>query len=212
MPRIRHGTVGASGAAGGVLPAGGGAGDVLFWDGTQWVASHEARAYNGFLGDTSNLETAVQGTALPISGTLYVYRLAVRRAAASGTRTLWQIVSTAGGTLTAAQNLLACYDSTGTQLGSTSADQSAVWNSTGVKSASVGSFAVAAGQDIYVQLLAVGTTAPTCRGSNGASLNVNLTGANQRVSSNGTAQTAMPASITPANLVSANVAVWFGLT
>lgn len=200
---------GQSGIAGSGLPAGGTVGDGLVWDGAQWVASHEARAYNAMLGDTGPVESAVQGTAVVILGTAYVYRLAVRRSAVSAARTLWYIVSTAQTVTTLS---LAVFDSTGAQLGATSANQNTNVSTTGNKSDTVGSFPLTAGQDVYVEAIAIGGTGPTFRGSNGGSLNVGIAAAPFRVNSNGTGLGAIPTPIVPASLVSSNVAIWFGIT
>jgi hypothetical protein len=113
-------------------------------------------------------------------------------------------VGTAGNTLTSGQSLAGLYSiaSNGTvaRIGQT-ADQSAVWTSTGLKTMALasGPFDVA-GSYCYVAFLSVGTTPPTFRG--GQSLNGMANGglpgtAAQpwRFALGATSQTALPASI-----------------
>lgn len=125
------------------------------------------------------------GSAL-VSGTKYVIRLT-----AQTNTTISSIVvgvTSAGSGLTSGQNLAALFDSTGALLGSVTADQSAVWNSTGVKAMSIGSVQLRAGADYYVEIVSNATTPPTLlRGStNPSSANAGQSNALQRFSTNGT--------------------------
>lgn len=161
---------------------------------------------NGFLGQNGPWLAMCGGaTGVLASGTIYCLRVPIYVTAASGTRTINYNIATAGATLTANQNLVAAYSSTGAQLGSTSADQSTTWTSTGPAATTVGTFAVTSGTIIYVMFLSVGTTCPKFSGigsgSNGTQLaNVGLTGASLVASRQNTGQTTMPASIVPASL------------
>ena len=162
---------------------------------------------NGYLAESLPLEAAT-GTGLLVSQLKYVIRVPLPYAVTF--TTVSYCISTVGSGCTV--GLIAVYNSSGVQIGSTSADQSAVYNgSVGVKDATVGAPGSQSGV-IYVEVLAVGTTPPTLRtGSNQNLFNANLTGANLRAASNGSA-TAADASITPANLVTTNAqSIWIGL-
>lgn len=125
-------------------------------------------------------------------------------------------IQAAGITLTSAQNFAGLYDSSGTSLRNT-ADQSAVWNTTGYKTMALTTpLAVSGGEDvwIYVAMLGNGATAPSVRrgsdrffGNNGQ-----LAAADGfRFGTVLTGQTTLPGSITIANMASAG-SFWFGLS
>lgn len=119
-----------------------------------------------------------------------------------------------GTALTAGQNLVGLYDSTGTRL-AVSADQTAAWGTTGLKTAAITPQTLAVGT-YYVAILANATTAaPQFMQGNGASaggLNAGLTTATARYLSSGTTQTALPASITLGSASTEGGARWVALT
>lgn len=132
---------------------------------------------------------------------------------------LLAVVNVIGATLTANQNVGAVYNSAGTKIGDT-ANQATAWTSLGLKTMAltvVGgqSLTIAGGPDVYVwaALLGNGTTMPRFRASVADAImgNVGLTtpGATQRFGTVLTAQTSMPTSITPANIV-AGRPIWLG--
>lgn len=146
----------------------------------------------------------------PASGTLALMLTSAALSRVSGaTLTVSVQVTTAGATLTAAQNLLGLYSSDGTTLTriGVSADQSAVWTSTGLKTVSfITSAAIAMGSSLYLAVLAVGTTTPAFQAALAAPL-INAGPVKRR--SSVAAQTTLPASIAVSSLVAAstNVAV-----
>lgn len=123
-------------------------------------------------------------------------------------------VSTAGSTLTAAQNVMALHDSTGAKL-QTTADQSAVWNTAGYYEMAITSTAIAGGPDnyVYVSIMSNGTTPVTIYRTGGQSrdlYNANLASGSFRACMGGTGQTSIPAS--PAMTSSVGTAIfWCGL-
>lgn len=79
---------------------------------------------------------------LGTSGVLYVMAVFIR--AATSTSTITVAVTATGGTLTSGENFVGLFQNNGTLLQS-SADQSSVWTSTGVKNASITAQALSAG-------------------------------------------------------------------
>lgn len=138
-------------------------------------------------------------TAAPVAGQIQLVMVILR-----ATQTITNIltaVSTAGATLTAGQNFLGIYDSTGTLRGVT-ADQTTPWGSVGFKSAALTTAITNAAAGVYyVAFLSNGTTPPTFRAStpNAALANGSAVGAALRFSTNLGAQTTLPGSITLAN-------------
>jgi hypothetical protein len=125
-------------------------------------------------------------------------------------------VSTAGVTLTAAQNLIGVYGYSGSNLTliGSSADQSGVWTSTGNKSALISPAAtglngVAPGV-MFVVILSVGTTPPIFQGLVPTAI-ANIGQLSPRFAAGAAAQTALPATITQASLVGNTIAPWVGL-
>ena len=148
-----------------------------------------------------------------VSGTLYMMGLWVREAT-SFTNIIFG-ASAAGATLTAGQNLIGLYNSSGTRV-ATSADQSANWTSTGIKTTAMtgAPIALSAGM-YYVAILSNGTTpVGVFRESNQASaniINVGLTAATAR-SAELAGQTSLPASITLGSRTLGPFSFWFGLS
>ena len=151
-------------------------------------------------------------TTVAVSGTKYVQRIKIGQPITVSN--IIMVLPTAGNTLTSNQNGCALYDSTGVQIGVT-ADQTASWVSTGVKTMAITPVGVNPPY-CYVEIMSNGTTPATftrATPSNSA-LNVNLSGATLRNATNGTGATALDASITPGSLTAANspLAYWVGLS
>lgn len=153
--------------------------------------------------------TIATGASINVSGTIYMHR--VYLSAGSVVNSLAIGVQTAGATLTAAQNLMAIYDAAGNRQGIT-ADQSAVWTSTGFKTAALtGAYTVTTAGYHYIAVLAVGTTPPVFyEASNAPAVlyNGNTSGATLRHATNGTGQTTLPTTRTLASNVSSTVNAW----
>jgi hypothetical protein len=117
----------------------------------------------------------------------------------------------AGATLTSGQSLIGLYDATGTRQ-AVSADQSASWTSSGLKTVAMGTPYSATAGIYYVALLCNGTTpmGPARTNSSGAIIaNAGLTAANFRFGIAATAQTSLPASFTPSSMTGGTGAVGF---
>lgn len=110
-------------------------------------------------------------------------------------------ITTAGGTLTSAQNIVALYNAAGTQL-SVSADQSGVWTSAGVTSVALGTPQAVAAGFYYVGILSNGTTPITIpsgsalKANNVAVGNTGLTTGTARFLISAGSQTTLPGSVT----------------
>lgn len=169
-------------------------------------------SYNGLLYSTGDPSLA-QNTGLCVSGTKYVVRVPV--SASQIVSNIWVVVTTAGSTLTSNQNLAGLYSSTGAQLGVT-ADQSAVWNSTGAKSMALTAAASVTSPYVYVELMSNGTTPATfSRFGQTTAANLNVSGATLRAATTGTGATALDASFTPSSgLLTTNTpfTFWVGLS
>lgn len=126
------------------------------------------------------------------------------------------VITTAGATLTANQNFAGIYDSSGTRLAVTG-DQSAVWNSTGVKTMALTAPVTLAPGYYYIALLTNGTTQPTFLAAGataqGAGISANLTTATARaLSAPAGGVTTLPASVTLGSQVLTGAVRWAGLT
>lgn len=122
-------------------------------------------------------------------------------------------IESAGVTLTAGQNLVGLYDSSGNRLAQ-SADQSANWTSAGMKTIALTAPVTLAVGSYYVAILAVGTTPPAFSMGAGGSVNINVglsTGA-ARFLLGPTAQTALPATITLGSQSTTTGARWAALS
>lgn len=125
-------------------------------------------------------------------------------------------INTAGVTLTAGQNLVGLYNSSGTLL-ATSADQSASWVSTGLKTAAFTVPATVAAGDYYVGVLSNGTTPPQLfRGVGSANapafLSIGQTASNANWASTGAGLTALPASVTMSGRTLLGTGTWAALS
>ncbi|HEY9370450.1 hypothetical protein [Streptomyces sp.] len=118
----------------------------------------------------------------------------------------------AGATLTANQNFVGLYSSSGTRL-AVSADQTTAFGSSGAKTAAITPQTLAVGT-YYVAILSVGTTPPSFAQGNGASsvLNAGLTTGASRFLVGPTTQTSLPASITLGSQSGTNGSRWAALS
>lgn len=180
---------------------------------TLTAANNASAAQAGLLAMTYQPHIASSTSTALTGGTVYVIRVIAEAAAASGTRTVrfYQIGASSGVTL----GQVAVFSSTGTQLGSTSADQSATWNGSGtaVRNPTVGTFALVAGSTYYIAILTVAGTGPTLgRSGNNGVANAGLTGATLLFSTSATTGvTTMPGSLTTSTLAAQPIALWAGL-
>lgn len=181
-----------------------------------------ANVMNGVLGWSVDPGVANSTFAPANAATLYLQKIALKNAAISVTNITVEVQALAGSTLT--HSYLALYKSDGTFIAQT-ADQSAVWNSTGstgVKTVALvgGPFACTptSSTDFVWAALYCGTkggTMPTfvCASSQLAAFqNFNLSAATTRVGSIAQADTATLASIAPASIVQENHNFVFILT
>lgn len=148
-------------------------------------------------------DPAFQSNATTLTGgTVYLAKMHVTTS--TNITKLYWFMSTAGVTPTAGQNFGGLYDSSGTRLVTADADAT-VAGSTGLVTLTLSSTAVTAGSFYWAALVFNAGTLPTlARGSgltgSGTACNVGLTAATFRFGIGGTAQTSLPASITPASI------------
>jgi hypothetical protein len=163
-------------------------------------------ADHGFLSWVYDPAQTVNTSALPVSGTLYGTTLKLP-VGGTVTNVHVQVVGPGSG-LTAGQCFAALYN--GATLVGVTGDQSATWNSNGLKTMALtgGPFACAAGSDYRVAFFANGTTRPSfVNGVNNSTANANLAAANSRFFSADTGlTTSMPG--TMATKAANNTAYW----
>jgi hypothetical protein len=111
-------------------------------------------------------------------------------------------VSTVGATATAGQNFVGLYDSLGARLATTGVD--ADITTANVKTTTITSQTLTGGSNYWVGFVFNAGTPPTLARAVGGSAassmaNLGLTAANYRFAVNGTTQTSLPISITPAS-------------
>lgn len=150
---------------------------------------------------------------LTTAGVMYLIKVNVR--VAISVTNVSYYVFTAGATLTSGQCFAGLYNSAGTLIG-TSADQSAAWTSTGLKTTALtgGPFAVSAGF-VWVAFLFNGTTAPSLvrNGTpNGNILNSGFTVSTARFASSGSALTSLPSTITPGSNTLNTIQWWVAIS
>lgn len=148
----------------------------------------------GFKAWNYPLPLVTAGTALATGGTCYVQKLELQ--VPTLVTNLHAHVATAGATLTAGQNFAALYDASKTLLAAT-ADQSAVWKSSGFKTMALSAAQTVAAGYCYVVFMSQGTTRPAfSRQANLAGMNGLLTAANSIWAlANTGITTAMPATL-----------------
>lgn len=152
-------------------------------------------------------------SSLLTNGTVYLSALYIPRTV-SVTKIYWW-VSTIGATPTASQNFVGLYDSAGNRLATTNVD-SDITSST-LKTTTISSQSLTAGSFYWVGMVFNAATAPTISrgtGNSGASTgaNLGLATATLRYATNGTGQTSLPTSITPAsNTASSFAGPWVAI-
>jgi len=152
----------------------------------------------GWLAESYPALDAAATSGVITSGVVYMTRITLG-GPVSVTSVLYG-VSGAGATLTAAQNFVGLYDASGNQIG-TSADQSAVWTSTGFKTTALAGGPFAVNQPfVYVAWLANGTTPPGFTRASGSIVGASLvngsaTGSNIPFPTNSSALTTLPGSL-----------------
>lgn len=161
-----------------------------------------------------NLDPMAASTAVGVGSAGTIYGLAVNVRSAATVSEIHYAVQTAGSGATAGQNWVGLYNASGTKLADASADANLA---VAYHKIAITPQSLAAGRYI-VALLWNATTLPICLGHlNTGTLktlmaNGNLTGANLRVSRIATGATTLPASFTPANLVTtASLPIWVAL-
>lgn len=170
-------------------------------------------ADHGLISWTQDPATCGAGDDATTAGVLYLMKVKVVDRSTVVTN-VCLTVSTAGSGLTAAQNLVGLYNSSGTLL-SGSADQTTAFGSSGFKTIALSSAQTLAVGTYYVGILTNGTTPPRfLRGTSfsASGLNANLTTATSRFLTSGTAQTALPTPVTLGSASTNGVARWAGLS
>jgi hypothetical protein len=154
------------------------------------------------------------GDVLASSGVLYLAKLKIVNRSTLVSNILYGVV-TAGATLTAGQNFVGLYNSSGTLLSGT-ADQTTNFGSTGLKTAALTTPQTLAVGTYYVAFLSNGTTKPALAMGAGhgiaAITNAGLTLSTARFASYGSAQTTLPSSFIPGNTGFASGAYWAALS
>lgn len=147
------------------------------------------------------------GTALT-NGVLTLARVAVRDSAT--VNSIACNIFAAGVGLVAGQNFAALYNSAGARIAVT-ADQSAVWNTTGNKIMAVTApVGVTAGY-YWLALLGNAATPPQIdRANSVGAAAINTSAATSRFATTGAAMTTTPASFTPAGITVSNISWWLG--
>lgn len=131
-----------------------------------------------------------------------IYLTAVYVAAAANVTKLYAHFNAAASSVTAGQNFMGLYDSTGSRLATVNVDS--LITSTGLITATVTSTPVTAGSFYWVAQVYNATTPPSvarAAGTTGAGAvaNIGLTAATLRYAQNGTGQISLPTSITPSS-------------
>ena len=153
---------------------------------------------------TSDPINAGAGAGALTSGQIFLAAFWIRKTVTIASMAV--AIQTAGTTLTSGQNFAGVYNASGTQMGVT-ADQTTAWGG-GVGTydmALTSSFSATPGL-YWAALLSNATTCPNFRGTTPAITLVQIgqSAAQSRVGRFGTAQTTLPASITPASITQAS--------
>lgn len=140
-------------------------------------------------------------TTVTASGTVYLSRIILRTAQTVSKLSIG--ITTAAGTVTASENFLGLYDSTGVLRASTAAGTiDTALTSSGILTASVSAPYAAAAGTYWVAFVNNATTPATLARASGVSLTIANGGASPsgyRFAVNGTGQTSLPSPITPAS-------------
>ena len=166
----------------------------------------------GYVAWTYDPVLATSAGAALTTGTVYLVRVNIKTTAV--VTNIVCDVTVLGATLTASQNWLALYSSTGTLIGQ-STDQSGVWTSTGIKTAALtgGPFTLAPGF-YWVMFLSNGTTPPgMLRAANFSSVSANagFTTGTARVAQNGTG-TVPPSPLVVGSNTLGQLSLWAALS
>lgn len=171
-------------------------------------------ADHGILTWTQDPATLRAGGDANTGGLIYLSKVKVVNRATVVSNILYGIV-TAGATLTSGQCFVGLYDSSGNRL-AVSADQSANWTSTGLKTTALTAAQTLAVGSYYVAWLSNGTTQPTLAMGAGhgiaAITNAGLSLSTSRFLTYGTAQTTLPATIPMGSTGQASGSRWFALS
>lgn len=154
-------------------------------------------ADHNLLSWTQDPATCPASSGAGTSGTLYLSKIKITSRSTVVSNILYAVSNTPVG-LTAGQNFVGLYNSSGTLLAS-SADQTTNFGSAGLKTAAITPQTLAVGNYYVAFLSNAATTNPSfMAGSNGfqTGLNPGLTVSTGRALSYGSAQTALPASVT----------------
>jgi hypothetical protein len=151
---------------------------------------------HGYLSWTADPGTASGASFTLANGTVYLSKIKVTNRSTVVSNLVYQ-VTTAGTTLTAAQNFVGLYDASGNRL-AVSADQTTAMGSTGTKTAAITPQTLAVGT-YYVAFLSNGggTAVQVAGGAGNSSLtNIGLTTATSRALNTAAGNTSLPATIT----------------
>lgn len=166
----------------------------------------------GLLGWAFDPAVSSQGSnTLLVSGVISYIKIPLRKAATISNAVI--LITSVGATLTAGQNLVGLFDSTGNRVAIT-ADQATAWVSGGVGTKTIPFTTpfVATPGFYYLGVMSNGTTPISIfRGNTGSTSVINMGGSARYVESAG-GQTALPASFTPGSSTSSTVARWGGIS
>lgn len=169
---------------------------------------------HGLLAWTQDPATLRSGGDANSAGVVYLAKIKITSRSTVVTNILYGVV-VAGATLTAGQNFVGLYNSSGTLL-SASADQTTAMGTTGLKTAALSAPQTLAVGTYYVAFLSNGTTPPILAMGAGHGIttitNAGLTTATARYLTFGSAQTTLPSSIALGSGGMASGSRWFALT
>lgn len=175
-------------------------------DATFTPADHGLAAWTH---DPASLRSTSNATT---SGTVYLCKVKIVNRSTVVSNVIVGVEALGSG-LTSGQCFVGLYSSSGTRL-AISADQSANWTSTGLKTIALTAAQTLAVGSYYVAILAVGTTPPQfAMGAGGATtVSAGLTAATARFLTGPTAQTSLPSSITLSSQTITSGARWAALS
>jgi hypothetical protein len=178
---------------------------VVYTTAPQWSLTPADRNLIAWAAD---VDIATTGTTASATGTLRMIRLIAATAATAATSILR--VDIAGSGLS--NCYFGLYNTSGTLIAATS-DQSGVWNSTGTKAVNFSAPAALTPGVYYAALLVgAGTLLSFARLQGGDLINVGLgTAGSQQCATYGSGLTALPSTLTMANMVSASICPWTAL-
>ncbi|MDN5274790.1 MAG: hypothetical protein JWP06_691 [Candidatus Saccharibacteria bacterium] len=154
----------------------------------------------------------IAANAAPPAGVILLAKISI-----SANTTLTNIliyVGTIGASLTVNANYAALYNASGTLL-STTADQSSVWTTLGLKTMALTTPQSVTAGYYYLSVLANGTTIPqfgrASAAAPNAAVNAGVTSANPRQASYGSGLTSMPSTITLTSSLTSNIVSWMAV-